>query len=138
VESTFRTLKTDLDLRPIYHQNDDSTQAHLHLGILAYTLVNTIRYQLKREKINSSWTEIVRIANTQKRITTQGYNAAGTLIETRKCSEPSEKLKQIQAALKIKSKPFKREQTEKFVVHSKDRTEEKTKANFAKSPILSG
>lgn len=138
VESTFRTLKTDLDLRPIYHQNDDSTQAHLHLGILAYTLVNTIRYQLKRGKINSSWTEVVRIANTQKRITTQGYNAAGNLIQTRKCSEPNEKLKQIQTILKIKAKPFKKEQTEKFVVHSNGGVEEKTKASFEQSPILSG
>jgi hypothetical protein len=36
IESTFRCLKTDLDLRPIYHKNDDATMAHLHLGILAY------------------------------------------------------------------------------------------------------
>ncbi|MEZ4987414.1 MAG: hypothetical protein R2795_20610 [Saprospiraceae bacterium] len=41
IENTFRTLKTDLDLRPIYHKNDDSTVAHLYLGLLAYWLVNT-------------------------------------------------------------------------------------------------
>jgi transposase len=51
IESTFRILKTDLDLRPIYHQKDKSTMAHLHLGILAYWLVNTIRYQLKQSGI---------------------------------------------------------------------------------------
>ena len=50
IESTFRCLKTDLDLRPIYHKNDDATMAHLHLGILAYWLVNTIRHQLKQHK----------------------------------------------------------------------------------------
>lgn len=48
IEATFRTLKTDLDLRPIYHKNDDSTMAHLHLGLLAYWVVNTIRQQLKK------------------------------------------------------------------------------------------
>jgi hypothetical protein len=49
-ESTFRTLKTDLDLRPIYHKKDESTMAHLHLGLLAYWIVNTIRYRFgKRE-----------------------------------------------------------------------------------------
>ncbi len=48
IENTFRTLKTDLDLRPIYHKNDDATMAHLHLGLLAYWLVNTVRYQLKK------------------------------------------------------------------------------------------
>ena len=72
IESTFRTLKTDLDLRPIYHKNDDATMAHLHLGILAYWLVNTVRHQLKSKNINSCWTEIVRIGNTQKMITTTG------------------------------------------------------------------
>ncbi|MCH7411817.1 IS1634 family transposase, partial [Belliella sp. DSM 111904] len=45
IENAFRTLKTDLDLRPIYHKNDDATMAHLHLGILAYWLVNTVRHQ---------------------------------------------------------------------------------------------
>ena len=41
IESSFRCLKTDLDLRPIYHQKDASTMAHLHLGLMAYTMVNT-------------------------------------------------------------------------------------------------
>ena len=30
IEYSFRTLKTDLDLRPIYHRKDPSTMAHLH------------------------------------------------------------------------------------------------------------
>ena len=54
IESSFRCLKTDLDLRPIYHKNDDATMAHLHLGLLAYWLVNTVRHQLKKEKITHS------------------------------------------------------------------------------------
>ena len=106
IESTFRTLKTDLDLRPIYHKKDESTIAHLNLGLLAYWLVNTIRRQLKRSGINHSWTEIVRIGNTQKVITTTGYNKAGKEIVVRKCSEPDTKLKALQLALKIKHRPF--------------------------------
>jgi len=106
IESTFRTLKTDLDLRPIYHKKDESTIAHLNLGLLAYWLVNTIRRQLKRSGINHSWTEIVRIGNTQKVITTTGYNKAGKEIVVRKCSEPDTKLKELQIALKIKHRPF--------------------------------
>jgi len=65
IESTFRTLKTDLDLRPIYHKSDAGTMAHLHLGVLAYWLVNTIRCKLKALGIHSHWPEIVRIGNTQ-------------------------------------------------------------------------
>jgi transposase len=50
----FRVLKTDLDLRPIYHQKDENTMAHLHLGLLAYWLINTVRHQLKKKRY-SQW-----------------------------------------------------------------------------------
>ena len=54
VEATFSVLKTDLDLRSIYHQNDESTMAHLHLRLLAYWMVNTVKHQLKKKGIHSS------------------------------------------------------------------------------------
>lgn len=113
IESTFRTLKTDLDLRPIYHQNDESTMAHLNLGLLAYWIVNTIRYQLKVKKINHDWQEIMRIANTQKLVTTEIKDVLENTIEIKKCSEPSPKLKKIYLALNYKKCPFTRK---KFVV----------------------
>lgn len=106
IESTFRTLKTDLDLRPIYHKNDDSTIAHLNLGLLAYWLVNTIRCQLKSSGITSNWKEITRIGNTQKVITTSGYNKAGKEITIRKCSEPALKLRALHHALNLRPRPF--------------------------------
>jgi transposase len=114
IESTFRTLKTDLDLRPVYHKSDNGTLAHLHLGILAYWLVNTIRCKLKAHGVNSHWSEIVRIGNTQKIITTHGTNRAGCLIGVRKCSDPPDELKKLQSILLIKHKPFAKR---KSVVH---------------------
>ena len=114
IENAFRTLKTDLGLRPIYHKKDNATMAHLHLAILAYWLINTIRYQLKNNNINSCWSEIVRIGNTQKMITTSGTNTYGKIIVTRKCSEPDEKLKRIYDILQSKYKPFTKR---KSVVH---------------------
>ena len=114
IESSFRTLKTDLDLRPIYHKSDRGTMAHLHLGLLVYWLVNTIRFKLKANGINSHWPEIVRIGNTQKIITTHGTNKAGIEIQVRKCSEPTEALKNIQSILLIKPRPFVKR---KSVVH---------------------
>ena len=121
IENVFRTLKTDLDLRPIYHKNacqangmDDATMAHLHLGILAYWLVNTVRHQLKHNGINSCWREIVRIGNTQKVITTSGTNTYDKIITTRKCTLPNENLKQIYSILQTKHQPFVKR---KSVVH---------------------
>lgn len=114
IENAFRTLKTDLDLRPIYHKSDKATMAHLHLGIMAYWLVNTIRYQLKNYNIHSCWSEIVRIGNTQKVITTTGSNTFDKMVTIRKCSQPDEKLKTIYYILKTNYKPFKKR---KSVVH---------------------
>ena len=106
IESSFRTLKTDLDLRPIFHKSDTATQAHLHLGLLAYWVVNTIRYQLKQQGINSQWREIVRVMNTQKCVTTTVQNIREQWISIRRCSEPEEKVKAIYEALKFKKAPF--------------------------------
>ena len=111
IEATFRVLKTDLDLRPIFHQKDENTMAHLHLGILAYWVVNTVRYQLKKEGVHSDWREIVRIMNTQKAVTTTALNTTEDLIVIRTCSEPNQKVKQVYEALKYKPHPFKKKKS---------------------------
>ena len=111
IEATFRVLKTDLDLRPIYHKTDDAAMAHLHLGLLAYWVVNTIRYQLKQKGINNQWLDIVRTMNTQKIVTTTMENNYGQQIIIRQCSEPTEEVKEIYSALKYKSQPFTRKKS---------------------------
>ena len=116
IENSFRTLKSDLDLRPIYHKNDKSTMAHLHLGILAYWLVNTIRHQLKAKQVNSNLSEIVRIANTQKVITTTGQHTLDKKVSIPKCSVPNQQLQIILDILKLKYQPFRKR---KSVVHRK-------------------
>jgi hypothetical protein len=123
VESTFRTLKTDLDLRPIYHKNDNATMAHLHLGLLGYWIVNTIRHQLKTKKINHDWKEILRISSTQKLVTTSIVDDQENTITIKKCSEPNSKLKEIYQALKYKSRPFR---MKKFVVPKPEHIIQKT------------
>jgi hypothetical protein len=125
-------LKNDLDLRPVYHKSDAGTMAHLHLGLLAYWVVNTIRYKLKAHGINSNWQEIVRIGNTQKIITTHGTNTSGVVIGVRKCSEPTEQLRRIQSALLINTKPFTKR---KSVVHKLELKKNKTQYLLASPPI---
>ncbi|GHT42599.1 transposase [Bacteroidia bacterium] len=93
IESTYRCLKTDLNLRPVFHKTDDATMAHLHLGLLAYWVVDTIRYQLKEKGFRSHWREIVRIMNTQKIVTTSMRNTDDEHISIRQCSEPNDKVK---------------------------------------------
>jgi hypothetical protein len=135
IESSFRTLKTDLDLRPIYHRKDPSTMAHLHLGLLAYWVVNTVRYQLKKTDpgqdkkqeasqnetdtapIHFQWKEIIRIMNTQKSVLTVSQNRYDEVILSRRCSEPTPKVAAIYHRLKYRSQPFTKR---KFVVHKSE------------------
>jgi len=111
VESTFRTLKTDLDLRPIYHKTDEAAIAHLHLGLLAYWIVSTVRYQLKQQGFNSQWREIVRIMNTQKCVTTSLTNIDKEVISIRQCTEPTKKVRQIYDIMNYKYVPFYRKKS---------------------------
>ena len=108
IECTNRQLKTDLNLRPIYHKKDDRSDAHLFLGLLSYWIVNTIRYRLKQSGVTHYWTEIVRIMSTQKAVTTEGTNALGGKVYTRLCSEPNKEAEDIYDKLKYKKMPFRK------------------------------
>jgi len=111
IETTFRILKSDLDLRPIYHKTDDASVAHLHLGLLAYWLVSTIRYQLKQKGYRSDWREIVRKMSTQKCVTTSITNIENQVISVRKCTEPTKEAKKIYDILNFKYIPFYRKKS---------------------------
>lgn len=47
IEEAFRTLKGDLNLRPIFHQTPERIEAHLFVAFLAYCLSITLRQQLR-------------------------------------------------------------------------------------------
>jgi transposase len=111
IEYTFRVLKTDLDLRPIFHKTDDGSMAHLHLGLLAYWLVSTIRYQLKQKGYNHDWREIVRTMNTQKIVTTTVETPIGETIQIKQCSEPSSQVKELYEKLHYKTIPIPRKKS---------------------------
>jgi len=97
VESTFRCLKSDLNIRPVHHQNDSRVQAHIYQTILAYQLVNTIRYMLKEKGIYHSWTNVVRIMNTQT-IQTLELPTDKKQMHLRKPSKPIKEVQQIYTA----------------------------------------
>ena len=46
IEAAFKTMKDDLNLRPIYHQHIDRIEAHIFVAFLAYCLHVTLRARL--------------------------------------------------------------------------------------------
>lgn len=111
IETSNRQLKTDLSLRPIHHQKDENSDAHLFLGLLSYWIVNTIRHKLKQHGNNHYWTEIKRIMSTQKAITTDGVNPLGECVTTRLCSDANDSAAEIYRQLGYNPIPFRRRVT---------------------------
>lgn len=46
IEAAFRSLKSDLGVRPIYHQKEDRIDAHIFVAFLAYCLQVTLKNRL--------------------------------------------------------------------------------------------
>jgi transposase len=47
VEEAFKTLKSDLSVRPIFHKKDERIEAHIFVAFLAYCLQVTLQQRLK-------------------------------------------------------------------------------------------
>lgn len=97
VESTFRCLKSDLSIRPVFHQKDERIESHIYLTILAYQLVNTIRHMLREKGIRHDWKNILRIMSTQT-IQTIELPTDKKNIHIRKPSKPIKEVQQIYQA----------------------------------------
>ena len=107
VEETFHVLKTDLDIRPVYHKSDDGIKAHLNLAILAYWVVSVTKYRLKVKGHNNvRWDEIMRVASTQVVVTAKVETVDGRIISIRQSTEAESKLSDIYSLLDINSKPL--------------------------------
>ena len=84
IEDAFRALKTDLGLRPIYHQTTDRISGHIFISVLAYHILHTIRYQLMKHSINDNWQTITSKLSTHYRITNSLQRKDDTPIHIRK------------------------------------------------------
>jgi hypothetical protein len=64
IESFFRSLKSELGLRPIHHHKGNRIDGHLFISILAYQCVNWVRRKLKNIFLHDSWPTITRKLST--------------------------------------------------------------------------
>jgi transposase len=107
LEDSFRTLKTDLQLRPVFHQKENRSDAHIFITLLAYHLLHSIRSSLKEKGIHLSWRKIRDRMSTHSRLTNRLKTKNGNLLFIRKCSEPEEFHKTIYNALNLDNNPCK-------------------------------
>jgi transposase len=103
VESAFRSMKTDLGTRPVYHQGAKRTEAHLFLSILAYHMLINIEHRLKAKGNNSSWKTIRQALSNHCRTTVQWTNKEEEIWQKRTSDTPGTVARQIYCKLQIKN-----------------------------------
>jgi hypothetical protein len=59
VEQAFRTLKTPLELRPIYHWTERRVRGHITVCFLAFTLRQILKQRLAEQPFDGSFVELV-------------------------------------------------------------------------------
>ncbi len=112
LEAVFRSLKTELGLRPVYHQKTDRVTGHLFITVLAYHLVHAVRYRLKSADINSSWDNLRKQLEGQNRVTITMKQKNGNIVHVRKSTKPELRQQKIYTALGLSSHPGRTIKTE--------------------------
>ena len=100
IEATFRSLKTELGLRPIWHVKHSRIAAHLFLAVLAYHGVHLIRTRLKARDIPCRGRD-PHPATALVRMTTTIRETNGRLIVNRQDVRPPAQVAQIARAVGV-------------------------------------
>jgi transposase len=105
LESVFRSLKSELGMRPVFHSKEERTEGHLFITVLAYQAVQALRLRLKQHGINLSWAGLREILSVQQRVTATFKQRDGKTLHVRKATVAEPKLKQLYDALGISASP---------------------------------
>ena len=84
VEAVFRSLKSELGLRPIFHQKQRRADGHLFISVIAYQAVQLLRTRMKRAGASDSWTSIRHALQPLQRTTTTFTRQDGRTLHVRK------------------------------------------------------
>jgi len=105
LESVFRSLKTDLGLRPVFHQIDRRVEGHLFISVLAYHFVHTLRLQLKAGGIDDSWQTLRETLAVQQRVTATLARQDGRTVHVRKATRAEPRHQTINEILGLTPNP---------------------------------
>ena len=105
LEAVFRSLKSELGLRPVFHSKEERAEGHLFITVLAYQAVQILRRRLKEHGIHLSWSSLRNIFSVQQRVTATFKQQDGRMLHVRKATIPETNLKELYDALGITAAP---------------------------------
>ena len=107
LEDAFRSMKSELGLRPVHHQTEYRCDGHLFITVLAYHVLHSIRLKLKLHGITHSWSTIRSRLSTHYRVTTSVKRSDGKMLFIRKTAKPEDCHIEIYDALGLSHRPGK-------------------------------
>ncbi len=99
LEAVFRSLKSELGMRPVFHQKTERVEGHIFITLLAYNLVHQIRLALKARGIHDSWETIRTTLASQVRTTARLRGEHGEQFHIRKSNYPNASQQVLLSAL---------------------------------------
>ena len=101
VESAFRSMKSPLMERPIFHRLQNRTQTHIFLCVLAYHLLVAIEKRFLDKGIHTSWWSIRQELSTHQVVTVVLPTEDGRVLKIRKGGSPEPVHREIYETLRI-------------------------------------
>jgi transposase len=101
VETAFRSMKSPLLERPIFHHLKHRTQTHIFLCVLAYHLLAAIEKRFLDEGIHTSWWSLRQQLSTHQVATIVLPTSTGMVLRIRKGGVPEPDQKKIYKILKV-------------------------------------
>lgn len=105
LEAVFRSFKSELGLRPIFHHKEARADGHLFITVLAYQFVQLIRRRLHEQGLRDSWTRLRETLNGQVRVTATFRRPDGRALHVRKATQAEPAQRQIYQALGVNPSP---------------------------------
>ena len=105
LEAGFRSMTSELGLRPIFHPKEFRADGHGFISVIAYQLVQMIRRKLQANGDHRSWSSLRADLEGQQRVTATFRQANGQTLHVRKATRAEPEQRSIYGALGIPHTP---------------------------------
>ena len=108
IESSFRSMKSELGMRPNFHKKNITTIAHIFITVIAYHMVCAIIKRLSNAGINYTWNTVRNILSSHDRVITRFNTDDNQCIYVSNTVNANSSQKTIYDKLELKHNPLRK------------------------------
>ena len=107
VEQAFKELKSDLDIRPVYHHKEDRVDAHVLVAFMSYGLQVTLRHRLRSSAGGLTSQAVLETLSRIQMLDVSFETLDGRTLVMQRYTEPDEDQRLVLSQLKLELPPQK-------------------------------